>query len=88
MSKLCRPQNGGGDTDGDSGGDGGGNEAQDPYLRAELRLYQDIMKAKTNDEFQAAIHDAAPVNYDSNPQLAPAGAPSGFNTGSNGYSTR
>ena len=41
-----------------------------------VRLYQDIVKARTNDEFQAAIHDAAPVNYDSNPPLAPAGAPS------------
>ena len=39
-------------------------------------MYQDIVKARTNDEFQAAIHDAAPVNYDSNPPLAPAGAPS------------
>ncbi len=34
------------------------------------------MKARTNDEFRGAIDDAAPVNYDSNPQLAPAGAPS------------
>ena len=34
------------------------------------------MKARTSDEFRTAIHDAAPVNYDSNPQLAPAGAPS------------
>ena len=34
------------------------------------------MKARTNDEFRAAVDDAAPVNYVSNPQLAPAGAPS------------
>jgi hypothetical protein len=34
------------------------------------------VKARTNDEFQAAINDAAPVDYDGNPQLAPAGAPS------------
>ncbi len=83
MSQICHgfslifkmfagPENGGGD---DGGGDGGRVEAQDPYLRAE-RLYQDIVKARTNDEFQAAVDDAAPVNYDSNPQLAPAGAPS------------
>ena len=41
-------------------------------------MYQAIVKARTNDEFLAAIDDAAPVNYDSNPQLAPlaAGAPS------------
>jgi hypothetical protein len=48
--------------------DGGGNEDQDPYSRAEL-LYQDIVKARTNDEFQAAVDDAAPVNYDENQQL-------------------
>ena len=42
---MCAgPENGGGDTR-----DGGGNEAQDPYLRAELRLYQDIVKARTKD---------------------------------------
>ena len=46
--------------------------------RAE-RLYQDIVNARTNDEFRAAIHDAAPVNYDSSPQLAPAGVPSTLN---------
>ncbi len=34
------------------------------------------LKARTNDEFRAAIDDAAPVNYDINPQLAPAGLPS------------
>ena len=34
------------------------------------------MKARTNDEFRAAVDDAAPVNYDRNQQLAPAGAPS------------
>ena len=39
-------------------------------------MYQDIVKARTSNEFQAAIDDAAPVNYDINPQLAPAGAPS------------
>ena len=69
---MQAPENGGDDGGGNRGG---GNEAQDPYSRAE-RLYQDIVKARTNDEFQAAIHDAAPVNYDSNPPLAPAGAPS------------
>ena len=63
--KMCAcPEN-----DGDDGGDGGGNEARDPYSRAE-RLYQDIVKARTYNEFRAAIDDAAPVNYDSNPQLA------------------
>ena len=44
-------------------------------MRAQ-RLYQDIVKARNKHEFQAAIDDAAPVDYDSNPQLAPAGAPS------------
>ena len=34
------------------------------------------MKTRTNDEFRAAIDNAAPENYDGNPQLAPAGAPS------------
>ena len=34
------------------------------------------MKARTSDEFRTAIDDATPVNHDSNPQLAPAGAPS------------
>ena len=63
--KMCAdPENGGGDT-----GDGGGNEAQDPYSRAELRLYQNIVKARTNDEFRAAIDDAVPVNHDKNQQL-------------------
>ena len=39
-----------------------GNNNQGPYLHAQ-RLYQDIVKARTvtNDEFQAAIDDAAPV---------------------------
>ncbi len=32
------------------GADGRGNEAQDPYSRAE-RLYQDIVKSRTNYEF-------------------------------------
>jgi hypothetical protein len=32
-------------------------------------LYQDIVKARTNYEFQAAVDDAAaPVNYDKNQQ--------------------
>ena len=68
--KMCTgPENGG-----DGGGDGGGNEARDPYSRAE-RLYQDIVKARTYNEFRTAIDDAAPVNYDSNPPLAPAQRP-------------
>ena len=45
--KCAGPENGGG---GDDGRDGGGNNDQDPYSRAE-RLYQDIVKARTNDEF-------------------------------------
>jgi hypothetical protein len=47
-----------------------GNNNQGPYLHAQ-RLYQDIVKARTvtNDEFQAAIDDAAPVNYDKKQQL-------------------
>ncbi len=45
---MCAgPENGGGDT-----GDGRGNEAQDPYSCAELWLYQDIVKARTNDKFK------------------------------------
>ncbi len=68
---MCAgPENGGGD-----GGDGGGNKDQDPYSRAE-RLYQDIVKARLNDDFRAAVVDAAPVNYVGNLQVAPAGAPS------------
>ena len=65
FENVQAPENGG-----DDGGwnRGGGNEAQDPYSRAE-RLYQDIVKARTNDEFRAAIDDAAPVNYDKNQQL-------------------
>ena len=35
-----------------------------------------MMKARTSDEFQSVIDDEAPVNYERNPQLAPAGAPS------------
>ena len=71
--KFAGPEN---DDENDDGGDNcGGNDDQDPYLRAQ-RLYQAIVKARTNDEFQAAINDAAPVDYDGNPQLAPAGAPS------------
>jgi hypothetical protein len=65
IKKIAGPQNGGGD---DGGGDGGGNEARDPYSRAE-RLYQDMVKARTKDEFRAAIDNAAPVNYDKNQQL-------------------
>ena len=34
-----------------------------------VRLYQDIVKARTNDEFQAAMDDAVPVNHDKNQQL-------------------
>ena len=45
---MQAPENGGDDGGGNRGG---GNEAQDPYSRAE-RLYQDIVKARTNDEFQ------------------------------------
>ncbi len=45
--KCAGPKNGRGDN---FGGDGGGNEVQDPYSRAE-RLYQDIVKARTNDKF-------------------------------------
>jgi hypothetical protein len=49
-------------------GDGGENEAQDAYLHAEL-LYQDIVKARINYEFWAAVDDAAaPVNCDKNQQ--------------------
>ena len=51
--KMCAgPENGGGDT-----GYGGGNEAQDPYLRAEMRLYQDIVKARTKDIEKENISD-------------------------------
>jgi hypothetical protein len=67
---FAGPENGRGDW-----GDGGRNKAQDSYLCAE-QLYQDIVKARTNNGFQAAIDNAAPVNYVSNQQLAPAGAPS------------
>ena len=65
--KMCAlgPENGRED---DGKGDGDRNEAQDPYQRAE-QLYQDIVKARTNNEFQAAVDDAAPVNYDKNQQL-------------------
>ncbi len=38
------------------------------------RLDQDILKARIDDEFQAAIYDAEPVNCDTIQQLAPAGA--------------
>ncbi len=34
------------------------------------------MKARTNNEFRATIDNAAPVSYDSNQRLAPAGVPS------------
>ena len=47
--KMCAgPENGGGDR---------GNEAQDPYLRAEMRLYQDIVKARTKDIEKENISD-------------------------------
>ena len=43
-------------------------DLQDPYVRAD-QLYQDIINARTFSEIQAAIDDAAPVDYDANPQL-------------------
>jgi hypothetical protein len=42
-----------------------------------------MVKAKTNNEFQAAINDAEPVNYDRTLQLAPAA----FKAGATGDST-
>ncbi len=47
---------------------------QDPYLRADL-LYWNIINARTFPEIQAAIDDAAPINYDANPQLLRAQLP-------------
>ena len=39
------------------------------------QLYQDIINARTFSEIQAAIDDAAPVDYDANPQLIRAQLP-------------
>ncbi len=47
---------------------------QDPYLRAD-QLYRDIIKARTFPEIQAAINDAAPIDYDANQQLVRAQLP-------------
>jgi hypothetical protein len=35
-----------------------------------------MVKAMTGNEFQAALNDPAPVNYDEDLQLDPAGTPS------------
>ena len=43
-------------------------------MRAD-QLYQDIINARTFSEIQAAINDAAPVDYDANPQLIRAQLP-------------
>ncbi len=43
-------------------------------MRAD-QLYQDIINARTFSEIQAAIDDAAPINYDANPQLDRAQLP-------------
>jgi hypothetical protein len=44
--------------------------AEETKLKTHTRVfYQDIIKARANDEFRAAIDDTTPVNYDKNQQL-------------------
>ena len=47
---------------------------QDPYLRAD-QMYRDIYSAMTFPEIQAAINDAARIDYVADPQLVRAQLP-------------